>query len=239
MNETPDTPRKPSTKTDPISGVETTGHEWDGLTELNNPAPRWWLWIFALSCIWAVGYWLIYPAWPTIEGYTKGYANWSSAEELLQDQREIHHLRSATLQAITTQSWQDIIDNPTIYTSASTGGALLFKENCASCHGTGAQGAKGYPNLNDDEWIWGGTLNDIYQTIQYGIRSTHDQTRMNSMNAFGKDGLLSADQINDVAHYTFSLSDNTRLTTTHSSEEQSAIMRGKNIFAKECLAHLI
>ena len=210
-------------ETDTFSGVETTGHEWDGIKELNNPAPRWWLIVFFLCCIWAVGYWIVYPAWPTLSGNTKGTAGWTSHKKLKIDQAEITARRGVFAQKLTNKSLQEIQNDPDLYAFAVAGGKTMFKENCAACHGTGAQGGHGYPNLNDDDWLWGGSLNDIYTTIKYGIRSTHEKTHNSIMPAFGRDGILKPEQISKVADHVLSLS-----TGKGSTDE------GKAIFAQNC-----
>ena len=191
---------------DELSGVETTGHEWDGIKELNNPAPRWWLLVFLVCCIWAVGYWVLYPAWPTLSGNTPGILGWSSHKKLTKDQAEITVRRSVFAEKIKHTSLQQIQNDPELYTFAVAGGKTMFKENCAACHGTGAQGGRGYPNLNDDDWLWGGTLDEIYRTIRYGIRSGHPKTRGEQMPAFGRDGILKPEQISIVADHVLSFS---------------------------------
>ena len=208
---------------DQHSGVETTGHEWDGLKELNNPAPRWWLWVFFITVIWAIGYWVVYPAWPTLSGNTQGTAGWSSHKKLAEEQAEITAQRGEFAEKIKAHSLEDIQKDPELYAFAMAGGKTLFKENCAACHGTGAQGGAGYPNLNDDDWLWGGTLDAIYTTLKYGVRSTHDETRMSQMPAF-KD-MLSDTQIAAIAGHVLSLSGKAR-----SSEEGAAL------FKQNCMA---
>jgi cytochrome c oxidase cbb3-type subunit 3 len=184
---------------DPHSGVETTGHEWDGIKELNIPAPRWWLIVFILTCIWAVGYWVVYPAWPTLSGNTKGTAGWTSHKELA----EIMARRGVFASKIKTYSLHEIQKDPELYAFAVAGGRAMFKENCAACHGTGAAGGRGYPNLNDDDWLWGGALEDIYHTLKVGVRAGNDDTRTSMMPAFGD--ILKKEEISRVADHVLSL----------------------------------
>lgn len=191
---------------DAHSGVETTGHEWDGLKELNHPAPRWWLWVFFITVVWSIAYWVVYPAWPTLSGNTKGTAGWTSHKKLEADQKEILDRRGEFAAKIKMHSVQEIQNDPELYAFALAGGKTMFKENCAACHGTGAQGGRGYPNLNDDDWLWGGSLENIYHTIKVGVRSTHADTRNSQMPAFGHSGILNQQQVSAVAEHVLSLS---------------------------------
>lgn len=211
---------------DAHSGVETTGHEWDGLKELNNPAPRWWLWVFILTIIWSVGYWVVYPAWPTLSGATKGMIGWTSHKKLQEEQGEIATRQTAYLAKFKGASFQQIMHDPELYSFAVAGGKAAFKDNCATCHGSGATGGKGFPNLNDDDWLWGGKIEDIYQTIQYGIRSGHDEARMSQMPAFGRDGILKPEDIRTVANYVVGLHDG----------KSDASHPGAKIFQDNCAA---
>lgn len=210
---------------DKITGIETTGHEWDGLKELNNPTPRWWLIIFLFTIIWSVGYWVVYPAWPTFKEHTKGIKDWSSYKKLAAEQNEITNLRGEYLIQIKTKTLEEIQKDPKLYEFAVAGGRTVFRENCAACHGTGAEGGKGYPNLNDDDWLWGGALNDIYTTIKHGIRSEHEETRLSEMPAFGRDAILKKAEIEEVANYVLSLSGKTK-----------ANQNGAKLFADNCAA---
>lgn len=192
---------------DEISGVNTTGHEWDGLKELNNPLPRWWVWVFVACCIWAAWYCVVYPSWPIPGGATKGTSGYTQYDELKASQAEIIKRQEAYLDKFDKSSFEDVMKDPELYSFAVAGGSAAFKDNCATCHGTGAEGGKGYPNLNDDDWLWGGTINDIYTTISYGIRSGHEEARASQMPAFGKDSILKKEEIEQVVDYVLGLSE--------------------------------
>jgi len=184
---------------DKLSGVETTGHEWDGLKELNNPAPRWWLWVFLICTIWAIGYWVVYPAWPTPSGNTPGIKHETQYHWLEKSQAEIKKRKEKYSESFKNSSLEEILASSELRNYANAAGATIFKENCAGCHGTGANGGTGYPSLIDDEWIWGGKINDIYHTLKVGVRSGHADERTNIMPAFG--GVLTSAQIKQVADY--------------------------------------
>jgi len=215
---------------DDVTGVETTGHEWDGLKELNNPAPRWWLWVFIVTVIWSVWYWVVYPAWPVAGGATKGTWEWTQYGELKKSQQEIYQRRAKYQEKFHTASLPEILADSELYEFARVGGAAAFKENCAACHGTGAAGGRGYPNLNDDDWLWGGKLEQIHQTLKAGINSGHGDARGTLMPSFGRDGVLTRAQIDDVTEYVHDLhlGDKAPQTPAH--------LRGKQIFAENCVA---
>ncbi len=187
--------------------AETTGHEWDGISEYNIGAPRWWLIVWVICIIWSFIYWIFYPTWPVFGGNTKGTLNWTQQSQLKESQSEIDAIRSGYLEKITKLDLQEIQKDPNLMEFSLVGGRAAFKENCAACHGTGAQGSKGFPNLNDDDWLWGGKVEDIYQTLLYGIRSSHDKTRFSQMPSFGLDKILNHEEIENVAEYVMSLSD--------------------------------
>ena len=205
--------------------TETTGHNWDGISEYNIPAPRWWLITWLICIIWAMIYWLFYPTWPTPGGNSKGSLRWSSQSQLAETQAEIDAIKSVHLQKISKLSPQEIQQDPQLMEFALNGGRSAFKENCAACHGSGAQGSKGFPNLNDDDWLWGGTLDQIQQTLKYGIRSGHDKSFNSVMPSFGLDKILKKDEINSVAEHVMSLS-NPALKNA----------AGEKIFAANCAA---
>lgn len=207
---------------------ETTGHDWDGIQEYNVGAPRWWLIVWIICIIFAFIYWIFFPAWPTKSGNSKGVLNWTKQSELAQKQEEIVAVKNAYLKKFSQSSFAQIEQDPSLLEFAINGGHAVFKENCAACHGSGAQGGKGFPNLNDDDWIWGGKIEDIYTTIKYGVRSTNKDTRMAQMPAFGAGKLLTDQEINDVTDYVMSLS-NQKI-----NPETLAKSKGADIFKNNC-----
>ena len=213
---------------DAISGVETTGHEWDGIKELNNPLPRWWLYVLYATIVWAIGYWIVMPAWPTLTGYTKGVLG-HSQRDLVAEQIEAAQDAQADLRAaIVAKDPAEIVKDETLLEYALAGGKAAFGDNCAPCHGSGAAGSPGYPNLNDDSWLWGGTLDDIYTTVRHGIRADDEETRSGDMPAFVADGMLESQQANDAVEFVLSLSGR--------SEDAEAAKRGGEVFADNCAA---
>ncbi|MGD8768184.1 MAG: cytochrome-c oxidase, cbb3-type subunit III, partial [Methyloceanibacter sp.] len=169
--------------------VRTTGHEWDGIEEWNNPLPKWWLYTFYACVIWAIGYWIVYPAWPTVSSYTKGYLGYSQRAQVNKDIAAAKEGTAVFSDKIAEGDFEAIKADPELLSFALAGGEAAFGDNCAPCHGRGAQGFVGYPNLRDDAWIWGGSLEGIQQTILHGIRSDDPQTRMSMMPAFGELGI--------------------------------------------------
>lgn len=191
---------------DQLSGTETTGHEWDGIKELNTPLPSWWVWVFYATVIWSVVYWVLMPSWPLISGYTEGIRGHSQRALVAEQVAELNALRAERGAGLVEASLEEIRDTPELLTFAMANGQAAFGDNCAPCHGTGATGFIGYPNLNDDAWLWGGTLEDIHITLLHGIRANNDETRFGEMLAFGRDGILDRTQIRDVTGYVLSLS---------------------------------
>ena len=217
-------------RVDARTGTPTTGHEWDGIAELNTPLPRWWLWTFYITIIWSIGYWIVYPAWPGITGWTNGAFGWNSRTAVVEDLKELQTLRGPGEAKLAAAKLEDIEKNPELLAIARAQGGAAFANNCAPCHGAGAQGSAGYPNLNDDDWLWGGKLADIQQTLQHGIRWDADKdTRSGSMPAFGKDGTLKSDEIKNVAQYVRTLSG-------LPVEGGADVAKGKKIFADNCAA---
>lgn len=188
------------------SDPDTTGHEWDGIQEFNNPLPRWWLWTLYGTIVWALVYMVLYPAMPLLNDYTRGFWEYSQRGNVLADVEKARNQRLAQAKGLAEASLAQIKADPDMLRMAMASGKAAFGDNCAACHGTGATGRTGYPNLQDDEWLWGGTLEDIHQTLRVGIRSTHLETRMGDMPSFGTSGVLKDNEIEAVAQYVLSLS---------------------------------
>ena len=207
--------------------IATTGHEWDGLQELNRPLPRWWLWLFYATIIWSVGYWVVYPAWPLLSSFSNGVFNWHSRAAVSSDLAALQTQRGAMTARLAAASLAEIESTPEMLDFARALGGRAFADNCAPCHGAGGGGAKGYPNLVDNDWLWGGSLEAISQTITHGVRSGDEQGRQGSMPAFGRDGMLKRDEVVVVADYVRSLSG---LSTIAGAD----LARGAKIFADNC-----
>lgn len=212
---------------DKVSGTSTTGHEWDGIKELNTPLPRWWVWTFYATIVWSIGYWIVYPAWPLVSSYTKGMFNYSSRADVAVELGNLAKIRGEKMVKLAATPLVDIPKDPALLALARASGKAAFGDNCAPCHGTGGTGSKGYPNLNDDEWIWGGKLDQIEKTIQFGVRSGHANTHEGAMLAFGKDGVLKPAEVATVANYVRSLAG----LPTAAGYDAAA---GKKIFADNC-----
>ncbi len=195
---------------DDVTGVETTGHEWDGIKELNSPLPRWWLWIFYATIAWSVIYMIFMPAIPGLpgaDGASRGLRGHSERLIVAADLAELAESRGPFFERLSAaQSLGEIERDPELLQFALAAGESAFGDNCATCHGSGAQGFVGYPNLNDDAWLWGGRLEEIRQTIAYGIRNDNPDSRFSQMPAYGETGLLSDGEINDLVEYVVNLS---------------------------------
>ncbi|MGB8817277.1 MAG: cytochrome-c oxidase, cbb3-type subunit III [Rhizobiaceae bacterium] len=212
---------------DDISGVETTGHEWDGIRELNNPLPRWWLYTFYLTIIWAIGYAIAYPSIPLLTSNTKGMLGYSSRADVASELTAAAAAQAKYVDAIKTTDVAGILANTELRTFAIAGGAAAFKVNCVQCHGSGAAGSPGYPNLNDDDWLWGGDVAAIQATLLHGIRYAADtETRTSEMPAYGD--ILKPEEIDVAANYVVSLSGG--------AADAAKAAAGKDVFVNNCAA---
>ncbi|WP_116086292.1 cytochrome-c oxidase, cbb3-type subunit III [Tropicimonas sp. IMCC34011] len=191
---------------DDVTGTETTGHNWDGIEELNNPLPRWWLWTFYATVLFAVIYTIFFPAWPLVSGATQGVLGWSTRGEVARDIAQIDEGQQQYREGLLSVDVHMIRDNEELQNYAVQAGAALFRNNCSQCHGSGAAGAIGYPNLLDDDWLWGGRIEDIAHTIRHGIRNEEDpDARFSQMPAFGE--MLTEGEIAGLARHVQSLPD--------------------------------
>jgi cytochrome c oxidase cbb3-type subunit 3 len=210
---------------DSLSGRDTTGHEWDGVKELNTPLPTWWVYTFYATIVFAVVYCALYPSWPWVNSHTAGWLGYSSRAELTQELEAQVKARSAFVDRIRTMQLADIAKDPELFKFALAGGRSAFQTNCLQCHGAGGAGSTGFPNLVDDDWLWGGSLQQIHATIEHGIRNADDKSRQSLMPRFGADGLLTGAQIAAVTDYVLSL-----------SGKGTATPEGAAIFREQCAA---
>lgn len=214
---------------DDHTGTETTGHEWDGIKELDTPLPRWWLWTWYACIVAAIVYWVLMPAWPGLSGYTHGLLRQSDRTEVVKELHGLAAQRQAGEGRLRAATLQQIEASPDLQAYAMQVGASVFGDNCATCHGAGGAGAKGYPNLRDDVWLWGGSLDEIRHTIQVGVRSGHPQARgEKSMPAFGRDQMLNEGQVSDLTEYVVALSGR--------KADIAAVGRARQTFADQCAA---
>lgn len=212
---------------DELSGVETTGHEWDGIQELNNPMPRWWVWTFYATIVWAIGYVILFPAWPLVSSATTGVLGWSSRGELAATMNQVAEGQAELVAAIAEKSLPEIIADENLYRFARSAGDAAFKINCVQCHGSGAQGSPGYPNLNDDDWIWGGDIESIHHTIAHGVRFAGDEeTHISEMPPFGD--MLESPEIRQIAAYVASF--------TRDPSNSALADAGRELYADNCAA---
>ena len=214
-------------RVDEPTGTEIFSHEWDGIEELDTPLPRWWLWTFYASILYSIGYVLVYPAIPLVHGATQGMWGWTSRGELSAEMRA-EQVKHATINAALSATPLDAIDgNPQLRRQAIEGGKAAFRIHCSTCHGAGAAGGKGYPNLNDDDWLWGGDVDAIHATIAHGVRQSADTTtRMSQMPAFGRDGILKPAEVQDVVSYV--------RTISKQDAANAGTARGAALFTANC-----
>ncbi|CUH98904.1 cytochrome-c oxidase, cbb3-type subunit III [Leisingera aquaemixtae] len=206
---------------------KTTGHEWDGIEEFDNPMPRWWLWTFYATIIWGVLYTIAYPAWPLVNSATAGILGWSTRGDVAAEIASVEEANAPVNAKLEAAELVAIADDTELNTYAVSAGSAVFKTWCAQCHGSGAAGAKGYPNLLDDDWLWGGSVEDIHATVAHGIRNEDsDEARYSEMPAFGRDELLEKEEISQVVNYVMSLSGE--------PQDASKVEAGSVVFADNC-----
>ena len=211
--------------------VQTTGHSWDGIEEYDNPMPRWWVWVFYATIVWGIGYSIAYPAWPLITGATPGLLGASTRADVEVEIAAVDAANAAIKGKLVAADLNAIGADPELATFAKNAGMAVFKTNCTTCHGSGAAGfaGKGYPNLLDNDWLWGGTMEDIYLTVTHGIRNTTDpDARYSQMPAFGVDGILDETQIGQVTEHVLAISGQ--------EHDATSAAAGATLFAENCAA---
>jgi cytochrome c oxidase cbb3-type subunit 3 len=216
-------------KKDDDLDYETTGHEWDGIKEYNKPLPRWWLWTFYACIVWGVLYSIAYPAWPGIKSATPGLLGFSTRAEVAEDIATFEQANAGINTQLASVELTEIAQDADLNQYAQNAGAAVFRTWCAQCHGSGAAGvqASGYPNLLDDDWLWGGDIEAIHATISHGIRNEEDpDARWSEMPAFGD--MLAEEEISQVVNYVMSLSGE--------PQDASMVAAGETVFLDNCAA---
>ena len=213
---------------DEATGTSTVGHEWDGIEELDTPMPRWWLWTFYATIVWGLAYVILYPAWPMVDSATEGLLGWTSRGELQKEMAADAARRAPVMSAIAATPLAALPGKPELMQAAVQGGASAFRVHCVQCHGAGGGGVQNlYPSLTDDDWLWGGDLAAIEYTVTHGIRNPdHQPTRTSLMPAFGRDGILDAQQVADVVSHVRTISGQERASASSA--------RGAALFEANC-----
>ena len=219
-------------KPDPVTGRATTGHEWNGIEELETPIPRLVFFFLGAAFLFAVICWILYPTWPLVWSYTRGVLGTDQRSVVTRQVEEATAERAVWTAKVMDESPADVAADPTLMRLVNEAGHTLFVDNCAACHGTRATGGLGFPNLTAKAWLWGdGTPEAIEETIRVGINSTNDDTRTSQMTAFGRDGILPADEVADVVAYVRSLSG-----LQPADGDAARLDKGKQVFADNCVA---
>ena len=205
----------------------TTGHTWDGIEEFDNPMPRWWLWTLYATIIWGIGYTIAYPAWPMLNSATAGVLGWSTRGDVAAEIQAVNEANAPMNAKLEAAELTAIAGDADLGSYAVSSGSAVFKTWCAQCHGSGAAGAKGYPNLLDDDWLWGGSVEEIHETVSHGIRNEDsDDARYSEMPAFGRDELLEKEEIDQVVNFVMSLSGE--------AQDASKVEAGAVVFEDNC-----
>ena len=216
----------PSNKTHQ-GDVPTTGHSWDGIEELDNPMPRWWLTVFYACIVWGIIYTILFPSWPGVTGAWPGLLGFSTRAQVQGEIDRFAEANAAIDARLAEADLTAIPNDPELNQYAINAGAAVFRTWCAQCHGSGAAGAVGFPNLLDDDWLWGGDITSIHTTIAHGIRNTTDEdARYSQMPAFGE--LLEAPQISALANYVLSLSGE--------PVDPALVPEGATLFEENCVS---
>lgn len=217
----------PGTTGPATTGPATTGHEWDGIREWNNPLPRWWVWVFLATIIWGLWYTLAYPAWPLLSRATAGYLGFSTRAAVEAEIAAVETARAPLMERLAATDPDRLSGDADLLAFAVDAGEAVFRAHCSQCHGAGAAGvqASGFPNLLDDDWLWGGRMGDIVQTVTHGIRNDQSpEARWSQMPAFGD--MLPRAEIEALTHHVLAMS---------GQEHDAALAaQGAGLFADNC-----
>lgn len=217
---------------DSVTGTDTTGHDWDGLKELNTPLPKWWLYTWLVTIVWGVIWCFLYPSVPLpfTGTYWHGVLGASTRAGVERDVRQVAAQRAGVMDRVASQPYDKIRADPELREAALTAGRITFANNCQACHGAGGAGAIGYPALAAGAWIWGGKVSDIEKTVAHGIRNGEPQARGTIMPRFG-DGILKSAEIEQVADYVMTFYGNPR-----AGVKAEDVAAGAALFATNCAA---
>lgn len=206
----------------------TTGHSWDGIEEYDNPMPRWWLWTFYGTIAWGIGYTIAMPAWPMISGATEGLLGYSTRGEFAESLAAAEAANAEIDARLASADLTTVPGDPELNQYAVNKGAAVYRTWCSQCHGSGAAGAVGYPNLLDDAWLWGGTIEEIHWTIAHGIRNEEDpDARYSEMPAYGQ--IFSEEEITQVVNYAYALNG-------RDAPDAEAAAAGEELYLNNCAA---
>ncbi|MGE4252230.1 MAG: cytochrome-c oxidase, cbb3-type subunit III [Parvibaculaceae bacterium] len=219
-------------KRDPITGRLTTGHEWNGIEELDTPIPRVVLFFLAVTTLFAIGYWIAMPAWPLGSTYTKGILGVDQRDIVARQVEAARLARGPWMDKIGAADFATLTADPAIMRHVRETGRTLFADNCAVCHGVNATGGPGFPNLTAKAWLWGGEPETLARTISVGINSTNDDTRTSQMLGFGSTGTLDVKQVGQVAAYVHSLS----AAPSEDAIDAETRKTGQEIFTANCVS---
>lgn len=215
---------------DPYTGHGTTGHEWNGIKELNTRVP-WVVWACLIGAVaFSVLWWILLPAWPLGTTYTKGLLGWDARTQVKADLRDAAEQRAVWMDRIANTDYAAIQADPALMRDVRETGHTLFGDNCAACHGVGGKGGPGFPDLAERAWLWGGTPEALFQTIRVGVNTQHPDSRTSEMPAWGAQGMLPREAVVDVANYVYSL------THTDGEASKAQLASGAKVFAENCTA---
>jgi cytochrome c oxidase cbb3-type subunit 3 len=216
---------------DPVTGRETTGHEWNGIKELDTPVPRGVLLFLIVTHIWAIGWWFLMPSWPLGTSFTKGVLGVDQRQTVNARVAEGQRERANWSRRLETEPYDAILADRGLMRAVRSAGRQLFGDNCAACHGRDGRGRANFPDLTDDDWLWGGEPAQIEQTMRVGVNTAHPESRQGQMPAFGRDQMLGAAEVKAVAAYVYSLTNPDFV----SDRDSTRLQAGKEVFASTCV----